>query len=96
MRSITALIMSCVGCATVMTHGFSLGSSRMGVRPIMGVFASLPTCAIAMADGTPEVPMSTSTFSSSMSLRALRPAVVGSEPSSSTTSWILRPLTSPL
>jgi hypothetical protein len=96
MRSTTASIISCVGCATVITHGLSLGSSRMGVRPIIGVFASLPTCAIAMAAGTPEVPMSTSTFSSSISLRALRPAVVGSEPSSSTMSCTLRPFTSGL
>src|SRR6218665_1326893 len=91
MRSTTASIINCTGCATVTTHGFSFGSSKMGVRPIMGVFASLPTCAMAMAAGTPEVPISKSTFSSSISLRALRPALLGSEPSSSTMSWTLRP-----
>jgi len=96
MRSTTASTISCVGCATVTTQGLSAGFSAMGVRPISGVLLSLATCAMAMAAGTPEVPMSTSTLSSSTSLRALRPAVVGSLPSSSTMSCTLRPLISPL
>jgi len=46
---------------------------------------------MAIAPGTPEVPMSTSTLSSTTSLRALRPAVVGSDASSSTISSTLWP-----
>ena len=77
-------------------HGFDAASSEIGVSPIIGVLVSFATCAIASADGTPDVPMITSHFSSWISLRALRPAALGSEPSSSTTSWILRPPISPL
>ena len=96
MRSTTASIMSWVGCATVTTQGLSAGLIMMGVRPIIGTLASRATCAMAIAEGTPEVPMMTSTLSSSASLRALRPATVGSEASSSTTSWILWPPVCPL
>jgi hypothetical protein len=55
------------------------------VIPIIGVLLSRATAAIAIEPGTPEVPISTSTLSSSTSLRALRAAVDGSDASSS---WI--------
>src|SRR5215510_6262847 len=96
MRSTTASIISCGGCATVTVQSLSAGGSEIGDRPIIGVLLSRPTCEIAIVAGTPDEPISTSTFSSSTSLRALRPALVGSEPSSSTISCTLRPLISGL
>ena len=89
--STTALTISGVGWATVKSHSASAGGRPIGVRPIIGVLVSRLTCAIAIAAGTPEVPMMTSTFSSSISFLALRPAVVGSEASSRTVSTTLRP-----
>jgi hypothetical protein len=89
--STTAETISSVGWATVKSHSASAGGSEIGVRPIIGVFVSRPTWAIAIAAGTPEVPMMMSTLSSSISFLALRPAVVGSEASSSTVSTTLRP-----
>ena len=49
---------------------------------------------MAMVEGAVAVPISTSTFSSSISLRALRVAAEGSDPSSSWISRIFSPLTS--
>jgi hypothetical protein len=51
---------------------------------------------MAMVAGTPDEPIRMSTFSSSTSLRALRPALLGSDASSSTMSCTLRPLISGL
>jgi hypothetical protein len=54
-----------------------------GVSEMIGVLVSAATTAIATVPGTPDVPISTSTFSSSTSLRALRVAADGSEAPSS-------------
>jgi len=91
MRSTTPATMSWKGCDTVTVHAPSGPGMVTGVGEISGVLSSRATEAMAIAPGTPEVPMSTSTLSSVTSLRALRPAVVGSEASSSTMSCTLRP-----
>jgi len=61
----------------------------VGVSEIIGVLVSTATTIIAVVPGTPDVPISTSTFSSSTSLRASRVAAEGSEASSSRMSLIL-------
>ncbi len=93
MRSATILTSREAGCGTDTTHcsGVS-GSLPIGETAIIGTFSSLATAAMAMVDGAVAVPISRSTFSSSTSLRALRVAADGSEPSSS---WIRR-MVSPL
>ena len=65
-----------------------------GETAIIGTFSSFATAIMAMVDGAVAVPIRRSTFSSSMSLRALRVAAEGSEPSSSWISLIFSPLTS--
>ncbi|CKT72471.1 Uncharacterised protein [Mycobacterium tuberculosis] len=61
-----------------------------------GVLVSRATPAMAREPGAPAVPMMTSTLSSSISLRALRAAVDGSDASSSWMTCTLRPPTSDL
>jgi hypothetical protein len=61
----------------------------VGVSEIIGVLVSTATTIIAVVPGTPDVPISTSTLSSSTSFRALRVAAEGSEASSSRMSLIL-------
>ena len=82
-RSTTAATISGGGCGMEISH-WPLGpvGGLDGVSEIIGVFVSAATTAIAMVPGTPDVPISTSTFSSSTSLRALRVAADGSEASS--------------
>ncbi len=91
MRSTTADTISGNGCDTVTVQPPSPGGRLTGVGEISGVWVSRATPAIAIAPGTPEVPISTSTLSSLTSLRALRAAVDGSDASSSTISCTLWP-----
>ncbi|MNS57177.1 hypothetical protein D3C72_900570 [compost metagenome] len=91
MRSTTALTMSGAGCGSVTIHAPSSPGRLALAMEISGVLVSRATPAMASAPGEPAVPMMTSTLSSSIILRALRAAVVGSDASSSCTSWILRP-----
>ena len=71
----------------------AVGGTVIGEIAIMGTLSSLATATIAMVDGAVAVPISTSTFSSSTSLRALRVAAEGSAPSSSWMSLIFLPST---
>jgi len=64
----------------------------IGEIEIIGTLSSLATATIAIEDGAVAVPISRSTLFSSTSLRALRVAVDGSEPSSS---WIRLIFSSP-
>ena len=90
MRSTTAATISGGGCGMEMSHWpFGLCGWLDGVNEIIGVLVSAATTTIAIVPGTPDVPISTSTFSSSTSLRALRVAADGSEASSSRISLIL-------
>src|SRR3954463_868167 len=95
MRSATILTSSEAGCGTEMAHwSAGLGCPVSGETAIIGTFNSVATAIIAMVDGVVAVPIRRSTFSSSISLRALRVAAEGSEPSSSWISLIFSPLTS--
>src|SRR5918992_359591 len=95
MRSATTLTSSEAGCGTEMPHwSAGFGCPITGETAIIGTFSSVATAIIAMVDGAVAVPIRRSTFSSSISLRALRVAAEGSEPSSSWISLIFSPLTS--
>ncbi len=68
----------------VVTDQLAFSSDRnSGVKETSGSCASLAIEASAIAPGTPPVPTSTSTLSSSISLRAFRADCDGSEASSS-------------
>ena len=94
--SITALTMRSVGCGMATTQDPSGPARPIGVSAISGTWLSCATAPIAIDDGTPAEPIRRSTLSSSISLRALRAAVAGSEASSSTISCTLRPAISGL
>ena len=85
MRSATTLTSSAAGCGTVTAHWSvaEAGCGAIGETAIIGTLSSVATAVIAMVPGAVAVPMRRSTFSSSISLRALRAEVDGSEPSSS-------------
>jgi hypothetical protein len=89
-RSTTAATIRGGGCGIEISH-WPLGLLGWldGVNEIIGVLVSAATTAIATVPGTPDVPISTSTFSSSTSLRALRVAAEGSDASSSRISLIV-------
>ena len=63
----------------------SVAGTLIGEIAIIGTFSSLATATMAIVEGAVAVPISRSTLFSSTSLRALRVAADGSEPSSS---WI--------
>ena len=96
MCSTTAAIISGAGCGIVTIQAPSSPGRFALAIEISGVLVSRATAAIASAPGEPAVPMITSTLSSSISLRALRAAVDGSDASSNWTIVILRPATSAL
>ncbi len=94
MRSATTLTSNVAGCGTATAHCSPLAVRLIGETAIIGVFNSLAIAAMAMVEGAVAVPIRRSTFSSSTSLRALRVADDGSEPSSSWISLIFSPPTS--
>ncbi len=87
-----------VGCGVWTTQGPPSpgGTGAIGDTAIIGIFISMAAVAIASVWGAPDVPMRTSTFSCSTSLRALRADAVGSEPSSSWMTRIFSPPISPI
>ncbi len=78
MCSTTALIISGVGCGTTNTHSSLSGGSATGESAIKGTFNSLAICATCVVDGTDTEPITASTLSSVMSLRAFFAASVAS------------------
>ena len=95
MRSATTLAISIGGCGTAIVHCLagSAVSILIGETAIMGTPSSLATVVIAIVPGAVAVPIRISTFSSSISLRALRVVAAGSEPSSS---WITVTVSEPI
>ena len=87
MRSTTTLTIMLGGCgmAIAQRSPASVAGTVMGEIEIIGTLSSLATATMAMEEGAVAVPISRSTLFSSTSLRALRVAVDGSDPSSS---WI--------
>ena len=87
MRSTTTLTIRVGGCGMTIAQRSpaSLAATLMGEIAIIGTFSSLAIGTMALVEAAVEVPISRSTLFSSTSLRALRVAADGSEPSSS---WI--------
>src|ERR1043165_6697692 len=83
MRSTTTLTIRLGGCGTAMPQRSppSTAGAVIGEIEIIGTLSSLATATIAIDDGDVAVPISRSTLFSSTSLRALRVAVDGSDPS---------------